>query len=170
MCLRLFVLWCCVPLFCWGQKQSEPTRFFEVSGAVKTTITVKLDDLSAYQEHSIEDIVITNHLGEPRSTATGLKGVLLKDVLSKVEPAAKSPREFSQFALVCVANDGYTVVYSWNELFNSPVGDQVYLITEQRGERLEAMNDSILMLSASDFRTGRRFLKALTRIDFQRLD
>jgi len=56
------------------------------------------------------------------------------------------------------------VVYSWNELFNTPVGEQVYIILEKNGAKSADMKESIQMASMTDYKTGRRYLHNLDRI------
>jgi hypothetical protein len=166
--LLFIILTCCV--FSVGaQHDIKPTSSFVVSGEVKTPLTVAIADLKNYQESVIGDVTITNHAGEKKSVAKALKGVLLKDILSKVEFVHENPRELSTFYLVCKANDGYTVVYSWNELFNTTVGDGVFLITEREGQSASSLNDSMMMISASDQRTGRRHVKGLASIEIRRI-
>lgn len=84
-----------------------------------------LADLSAYKSHAIDSIVITNHLGERRSSLKKVKAVLLKDILDKVEIDAENHKLLSEYYLVCIASDNYKVVFSWNEIFNSDVGKSV---------------------------------------------
>ncbi len=153
--------------FC--QKELMPTQSFTISGEVKSPAVVKNTDLKKWRVQNIGDVVITNHLGEKKSDEKGLKGVLLKDVLQTVEINAENPRVLSEYYFVCKANDGYTVVYSWNELFNSPTGNTVYVVTEREGKTLTEMNDAILMISTGDFKTGRRHLKALATIEIKRV-
>lgn len=160
----------CAGFSIFAQKETKPTTAFTIAGEVKSPLKVQTADLSKWKVFDIGDVVITNHLGEKRSEAKALKGVLLKDVLSSVEIKAESPRVLSQYYFVCKANDGYTIVYSWNELFNNPEGDAVYIVTEKNGQAAATMDDSILMLSPKDFKTGRRHLKALTTIDVRRSD
>jgi hypothetical protein len=88
--------------------------------------------------------------------------------LSVVNINAESPRVLSEYYFVCKANDGYTVVYSWNELFNTGTGDSVYIVTEKDGKQASEMPESILMISPKDFRTGRRHVKALSSIEVRR--
>ncbi|CAN5465516.1 hypothetical protein BH09BAC3_BH09BAC3_16150 [soil metagenome] len=155
-------------LAAFGQKETKPTLSFEISGEVKAPVTIQIADLSKWKAVVIGDVVITNHLGEMKSKAKGLKGVLLKELLSSVEINSESPRVLSEYYFVCKANDGYTVVYSWNEIFNSIVGNTVYIITEKDGNTAASMDDSILMISSRDFRTGRRHIKALASIEVKR--
>ncbi len=151
-----------------AQKDLKPTASFVISGDVKAPVTIKIDDLKKWTSTTIGDLVITNHLGEKKSESKGLKGILFKDVLSSVEINAESPKVLSEYYFVCKANDGYTVVYSWNELFNTATGDTVYIITEKEGKPASEMNDSILMVSAKDFKTGRRQVKSLTSVEVKR--
>jgi hypothetical protein len=151
-----------------AQKDTKPTTSFTISGEVKKPITIQTADLAKWTLQNIGDIVITNHLGEKKGEAKGLKGVLLKDVLGSVEINAENPKVLSEFYFVCKANDGYTVVYSWNELFNTATGNTAFIVAEKEGKQIAQMPDAILMVSASDFKTGRRHLKALSAIEVRR--
>ena len=164
----LFILGTVSVLMAFCQKELKSTQSFAITGEVKSPSTVQASDLKKWSIQPIGDVVITNHLGEKKSEAKALKGVLLKDVLQNVEINAESPKVLSEYYIVCKSNDGYTVVYSWNELFNSPTGNSAYLVTERDGKPLTEMNDAILMISTGDFKTGRRHVKALTSIEVKR--
>lgn len=151
-----------------AQHDVKPTSSFTISGEVKTPITITVSELNKLKVIVIGDVSITNHLGEPRSVARGLKGVLLRDVLSLAVIDSESPKVLSEFYFVCRANDGYTVVYSWNEIFNTVVGDSAYIVIEKEGKKMEQMDDSILMISPKDIRTGRRHVKALMTIEVRK--
>lgn len=148
----------------------QPTSSFQITGDIKASRQIAIADFSRFTEHDIGSVTITNHLGEKKSEAKGLKGILLKDVLAGVELNAGLPKVLSEFYFICRARDGYTVVFSWNELFNNSVGDAVYIITEKNGIRADKMNDSILLLSPGDFKTGRRHIKALEEIQVRRAE
>ncbi|MFM7853960.1 MAG: hypothetical protein ACKO96_19065 [Flammeovirgaceae bacterium] len=115
--------------------------------------------------HNIGDVTITNHVGEKRSEAKQLKGILLRDMLSTIEINSKSPKQLSEYYFVCKANDGYKVVFSWNEIFNTVLGDSIFLITEKEGKPAVDLPESVLLLSPRDLRTGRRHVKALQTIE-----
>ncbi len=151
-----------------GQKMTNPTTSFAISGEVKSPVTIQIGDLKRWPAVNIGDVTITNHLGEKKSEAKSLKGVLLKDVLTSVEISAESAKVLSEYYFICKANDGYTVVYSWNEIFNTAVGDSAYIVTEKDGKAASSMDDAILMISPKDFKTGRRHIKSLTTIEVRR--
>lgn len=152
-----------------AQKKSEQTKSFRVTGEVKEEKKITIDDFPKYRESSLGDVVITNHAGEVKSTQRKLKGILLRDVLEKVEIKSESPRALSEFYIVCKASDGYTIVFSWNEIFNNPAGESVYLITSKDGVTVADLDESILMTSPRDYKTGRRYLKGLTIVEIKRI-
>jgi hypothetical protein len=152
----------------FGQKEPETTTSFIISGEVKSSVTVSLTEFSKYTEVLMGDITITNHLGEKKSEQKSLKGILLKDILKTVEINNENPRILSEYYFVCKSTDGYKVVYSWNEIFNSAAGESVYLVTSKNGQAAKEMSESILMISPKDYRTGRRYLKSLASIDVKR--
>lgn len=152
----------------FAQDDFKPTTSFSVSGKIKSAKTFTLDEIRKLKTTAISDITITNHKGDVKGMAKGMEGVLLKDVLASVEIDAESPKVFSEFYLVCIASDSYKVVYSWNELFNTNVGDGVFIVTSKAHQPGESLNENILMVSTYDLRTGRRYLKNLQEISIRR--
>ena len=163
--LLLFLL----PTSLFAQGQIKVTSSFTISGEVFSPLTVSVMDLKKWKEVAIGDLVITNHSGEKKSEAKGLKGILLKDILQTVEIKSENPKVLSEYYFVFTASDGYKVVYSWNELFNTSVGESVYLVTEKNGKSIIEMDDSILVVSTKDFKTGRRNVKGLSSIAVMRV-
>jgi len=152
-----------------GQSKVTTTDAFIISGKIKKEVTFTLPDLQAFEARKLTDVVITNHLGEVKGTSKNLSGILLKDLFANVEFDAESPKVLSEFYITCTAHDGYKVVFSWNEIFNTSTGDNVYLITSKDGKELKDMNDRILIISTTDFKTGRRNVKGLTKIVIERV-
>ena len=139
---------------------------FEIINPDNEKKVITLDDLKAFQKHSIKSLKITNHLKEYKSTLENANGVLLRDVLSKVSFKEKSPKVLSEYYIVCIAEDNYKVVFSWNEIFNTAVGDNALLITDAK----DRPNDGISTLSPTDFATGRRYVKNLKTIQLKKVD
>jgi hypothetical protein len=156
------------PTVLLSQEKTSPSTSLTIKGEITSSKIISVKELSQYPEKEIGDVMITNHLGEKKSDQKSLKGVLLKDVLGVVEIKSESPKALSEFYIVCRASDGYKVVYSWNELFNSPAGDAVFIVTSKEGKRASEMEESILMISPRDFKTGRRFVKSVSSIEIYR--
>jgi len=153
-----------------AQKENIPTtENFSIEGKVKKSLSLSLADLSSYKSYSIDSIVITNHLGERKSSLKKVKAVLLKDILDKVEIDAETPKVLSEYYLVCIASDNYKVVFSWNEIFNNDTGKSVYIITAQDGKPATGFDNRIALVSPKDQMTGRRYVKGLQKIVVERV-
>jgi hypothetical protein len=153
-----------------AQKENIPTtENFSIEGKVKKEMIFSLADLSSYKSYSVDSIVITNHLGERRSTLKNVKGVLLKDILGKVEIDAETPKVLSEYYFVCIASDNYKVVFSWNEIFNSDTGKSAYIIIAQDGKPATGLDNRIALVSPKDQMTGRRYVKGLQKIVVERV-
>ncbi len=153
-----------------AQKENIPTtENFSIEGKVKKNLTVSLADLSSYKSYSIDSIVITNHLGERRSSLKKVKAVLLKDILDKAEIDAENHKVLSEYYLICIASDNYKVVFSWNEIFNNASGSSVYIITGQDGKSSTTLDNRIALVSPKDQMTGRRYVKGLQKIVVERI-
>jgi hypothetical protein len=122
-----------------------------------------------YETVKVDSFVIYNHLHEKKRTVKNIKGILLTDILKKSGIDEKNPKLFSEFYFTCIAADGYKVVFSWNEIFNTEIGGHILVVTEAEGKPLESMPDRMLLLSAKDFATGRRFVKGLEKIIVDRV-
>ena len=164
--LAFIIIFACNSLL--AQNEIKTTTSFTITGEVKASIIITIADLAKWKQQTIGDVIITNHLGEKKSEAKGLKGILLKEILESVEIKSESPKVLSEYYFVCKATDGYKVVFSWNEIFNSKVGESVFIVTEKNGVSASKMNDSILLLSPNDFKTGRRHVKSLSTIQIKR--
>lgn len=162
--ILLLITWALV-----AEAQSQlPTSSFVVRGAVAREVTITQQDLLRLPVHELGDVVITNHLGEKKSEIRQVQGVRLREVLQPVEIAEASPRLLSEYFFVFRSLDGYTVVYSWNEIFNARSGERFFLVVGKDGKKISELDDAILMLAPDDQRTGRRYLKSLSIVDVKR--
>lgn len=170
MRLILFLVFGAIVFSASAQKENIPaTESFSIEGKVKKGLTVSLADLSLYKSYYVDSIVITNHLGERRSILKKVKGVLLKDILDKVEIDAENHKVLSEYYFVCIASDNYKVVFSWNEIFNNDLGKSVYIITGQDGNWAYLLDNRIALVSSKDHMTGRRYVKGLQKIVIERI-
>ena len=148
--------------------QSKPapvsTSSFTVKGHVKEQVTFSEADILKAERHAINNVIITNHKGETKGDTKEMTGVLLKDLLEKISLDADNPKVYSEYYFVLAATDGYKVVYSWNELFNTSTGNTVYIVTEKDHKAVKDLPENILLVSTQDFKTGRRYLKNLESI------
>lgn len=155
-----------LPIFIFSLSFSQVRKSIEIVAPDNEKIIFTSADFQKYEKHTLDSIQITNHLKEYKSTLKNVKGVLLKDVLSKVSFKENSPKVLSEYYIVCIAEDGYKVVFSWNEIFNTSVGDHVLIIPEVEGRS----KDGISTLSPTDFATGRRYVKMLKTIQLKKVN
>ena len=158
-----------LPLFVQSQNQVTPSEEVKITGNVKNSSVFSLQSIAQYKVYTLDSLVINNHLMQRRRAIHNIKGIRVKDVLEKAGLNEESPKLLSEFYFACVATDGYKVVFSWNELFNTEVGNQVYIIIESDGQKANLSNDRIAILSAADQATGRRFVKNLAEIKVERV-
>ena len=148
----------------YAQENIAPTDKFTIEGKVKNSISFSLEEASKYTSASVDSIVIYNHLMQKRSTIKGIKGILLRDIIDKAVIDMPSPKLLSEIYITCIGSDGYKVVFSWNELFNTDIGKHVLVITAADGKPATDGKDKIAIIATADQATGRRFVKGLARV------
>ncbi len=153
--------------FAYAQRDIPPTTQVKITGDIKAERVLLITDIQKLKPIALGDISIKNHKGEEKSVVHSVKAVLLKQLLDSMITFEK-PKELSEYYFVFKASDGYTNVYSWNEIFNSDIGNKLYIITEKDGKSITEMEGRILVLSLADFNTGRRYLKGLATIEIKR--
>ena len=158
-----------IQMISFGQDKISPTDKILITGEVENEITISISDLLKLKPVKIEDVVITNHLGEKKSTASKLSGVPIKDIFKSVQFKEGNPKLLSTFYLVFVASDGYQVVYSWNEIFNTATGDNTFILVQKNEKQINEMEDRLVVVTKTDFKTGRRFIKGLSKIIVHRV-
>jgi hypothetical protein len=159
----------CLGLFLYqasdAQNQSES---FTVSGEVLKAETIDISKLSGYTRVHLDSLRIYTHDMQPKGLMKNINGVLLKDILSAIPFNNENPKVLSEYYIECQATDGYIVLFSWNELFNSETGKHVMIITNKNGTNGRQLDDRIALISPSDQATGRRYVKWLNRIIIRR--
>lgn len=153
-----------------AQQPADSTLSILVRGDVRQEKVFTRAVLEKMEQIEAGDIPIVNHLGVVKKSLKNARGVRLREVLGSVELNSENPKEWSAYCFVCAATDGYTVVFSWNELFNHPNGDKVLLLLEHDGKTAGQLDDRIALIAPADSHTGRRYVKGLTTISVKRLD
>jgi hypothetical protein len=92
-------------------------------------------------------------------------GYLLRDVLGFAKVVRGDPHDWKKMVIVASAADGYKVGFSYNEITNTPVGDQVVVYFERDGAPVDLATSGFGLISAADVRTGPRHVKKLTGLE-----
>lgn len=140
-----------------------------VSGLVEHKVRLAVADLEKYPLHRIEEIAVLGQNGVDHGKLKGVRGVLLKDILAKASIMTRSHNDVKKMAVVATATDDYRVVFSYMELFNSPLGDGVLVFFEKDGAPLGDDEGRIALVSTGDTRTGPRHVKWLKEIEVRKV-
>jgi hypothetical protein len=147
----------------------KPTDEINISGLIEKPAKITYAELLQSPTVALGDFKVTNHAGEFRREYKNVKGVALLDFLQKINITAPTPRQLSEYYLVFKASDDYTVVYSWNEIFNTDTGKTLFVVTEADGQSYAESKERILLITTKDYKTGRRHVKGLSSIEIKRL-
>lgn len=81
------------------------------------------------------------------------------------ELAALPQTERVEKRIAARASDGYVVLFSWGELFNARLGDNVLVVTAVDGKVLPASEAPYALRSLSDIKSGPRHVKWLRELE-----
>ena len=98
------------------------------------------------------------------SQGTVWSGVLLRDFLLKNGLETVPSRALRNTRIEVVATDGYRATFSWGEVFNSPTGSQILIITKQDGKALDLQEGPVSFRALSDIRPGARHVRNVCAI------
>ncbi|CBL44562.1 predicted oxidoreductase, molybdopterin binding [gamma proteobacterium HdN1] len=141
------------------------TTSITVAGLVETPLVLDVAALGKFPVQQIGDVQLICQSGADRGKLDGITGTRLRDILEKAKIKAPAHNDVKKMVIVATASDGYKAVFSWNELFNSPIGDGVVVFYAKGGLPLEESEGRIAMVSTQDTRTGPRHVRWLQRID-----
>ena len=93
------------------------------------------------------------------------RGVLLENVIRRAEVLKDGDNDTKKMFIVASAADGYKVVFSWQEIFNTPIGGGVMILIERDGKALCTEQGGLELISTEDYFTGSRYVKGLINIE-----
>ncbi|HTR58122.1 MAG TPA: molybdopterin-dependent oxidoreductase [Casimicrobiaceae bacterium] len=149
------------------------TTALTVKGSVERELTLSVDDLKRLPVQRVDDVRSVREAGGAASSSQSARhyaGCLLRDVLERAKPVEKRRMDFRRSAVIATASDGYRVVFSWAELYLSPIGDGVLVVYERDGAPLDDSEGRIALVSLRDTRPGPRHVKWLQSIELRVLE
>jgi len=153
----------------FAQRPPMPTDSIRIFGMIDSLFAVSYEEIARSNKSDLGNFKVTNHRGEFKKEYKNVEGVEMLTILEKIKIRVEKPRELSEYYLIFRASDGYAVVFSWNEIFNTEIGKSLYIVTATDGKSLTESSDRILMISTKDFNTGRRHIKNLHSIEVKRI-
>lgn len=150
------------PFLSWTQYL---TTSIKIHGSIVPDRIINLDSLRTHRPALLRNFPIVNKKGEIKYVIKEAKGVPLLNLFNGIEFKADRPKDVDGYVLLFKAIDGLQVSFSYNELFNNPLGETVYLLYEIDGKKIDdAMGGSFILYCASDKYSGKRFVKWLSEI------
>jgi hypothetical protein len=135
-----------------------------ITGLVNNPVTFSLSALSTMADTTFTSLKIFSHKGEYKFTYQQVKAVLLKTLLQKNITSTLKNKDMNALYFVCKAMDGFTAVYSYNELFNAAAGC-IYVLTAYDNVTISNMPERPVVLITGDYKSGKLFMRGMTGID-----
>lgn len=126
-----------------------------VQGDVKNPLNLSEKEFKNLPQTTLENVNVVCASGEEKQKPRDLKGVLLMQLVQNAKIDIKSKKKLNQIVILATATDNYAVAFSYNELFNTDIGNSVLVVYE---------NNSFSLYSQKDFLTGPRHVYNLNNI------
>lgn len=152
-----------------GDTAKLVTTRLAVTGAVEHALNLSVADLRQLPAQKLGELPLVRQGGAKAGQLENLKGVRLRDLLEQAVVVSRDHNDVKKIVVIATASDGYKVVFSWSELFNSPVGEGVLVYFEKDGQPLGDDEGRIAMVSSKDIRSGPRHVKWLQSIEVKKI-
>ena len=154
--------------------QTTPRHATElvVEGNVENRLSLTVADLRRLPVQQVQDVRQVRIAGAPAADGGATRryaGVLLRDVIAAAKPVERERHDLRRSIVVATATDGYQTVFSWAELFLSPIGDGAMVVFERDGAPLAASEGPFAIVSLKDTQPGPRHVKWLERLELRRI-
>lgn len=145
------------------------SKTLEIKGLVEKPITLTSEQLQQMPVQEGRDFKIVSSSGDVRRKIDTYRGVRLSDVLKQAVIQLPNQKDKGKYYVVAQATDGYTAIFSHNDLFNNPTGDGVLILFEENGQPI-VESGAFVLVSTIDKITGARHVKWLQTIDVRKVD
>ncbi len=146
-----FLMLCCGSVFASGGDSVV------VSGLIRKPVLLTKAEIQKAVQQNAGNLLITDEEGKPVFTLRNAAGVRVRDLLSEVEWLYEKESELSRFYILFESEAGKTVLFSWNEIFNSVSGEEIYLLA---GQEIQG----VALVAGLDDVSGKRYLTRLKKI------
>lgn len=136
----------------------------EIMGLVPRPDAFTREALEQLGRHDLGPTQVLCFSGRPVAQVDSYVGARLVDLLDACGLSERPRSELKRCVVVARGNDGYQAVFSWNELYNSSIGQKVLVLYEKNGKALDAHLGAICLISANDARLGPRHLRGLSQV------
>jgi hypothetical protein len=146
-----------------------PEGLLEVSGQVPRAQAFSVRAIRELPRHEMGPTAVNCFTGRPVAKADSFAGARLVDLLDHAGFSSLPRSELKRCVIVAGGLDGYQVIFSWNELYNTSSGPGVLVLYERDGRPLGAHLGALCLISAGDTQLGPRHLRHLQTVIARRL-
>ena len=148
-----------------GLSEGPDNTALRVSGRVGSPLSLSMADILSMETEEFQNLFIVCGTGDPKDNIRHCRGVLIEKVLQKADVLKGEHNDTKKMFIVATASDGYKVVFSWQEIFNTVIGGGVAVLTERDGMPLEEGGGRLDLVSTLDYYAGSRYVKNLRDIE-----
>ncbi|CAL1518429.1 molybdopterin-dependent oxidoreductase [Chitinophaga sp. MM2321] len=139
-----------------------------VKGLVAHPLVLDINNINQLKVVTGHHLNIVGATGDIKKTFDSYKGISLKSILDSAVITIGHPKEKGKYYIIVKGSDGYTSLYSWNDIYNNPTGEHVFLLFEENGKPI--MKDGrFVMICSNDKITGPRHVKWVESIEVAKL-
>lgn len=159
--MRTLLLLCC----CWmGLAQAAEPVLLQVGGMVQQRLALTAADLRALPQKDYTEKRSVIVEGREVTQSVVMRGIPLRALLDQAGLASDRHSVRRAYVLL-TAQDGYKTVFSWGELYNSRLGDDVLVLLRHGDDDLLARDGFPSLRSLQDVRPGPRHVRWLTSVE-----
>ena len=140
-----------------------------IGGWVRHPLRLDAAALALFDVVDVPDFVVVCTADGAHGGARALRGVRLSELIDAARPAFAERTDFKRVAVVAESVEGYRALFSWNELFNSAVGDGVLLAWDCPQAPLPGRAGPFALVSLHDRATGPRYVQRLASVELHKL-
>lgn len=150
-------------------KRRPPAAGVSIGGWVHRPLSLDAAELERQGAVDIPEFIVQCTLNGQHGAPRRLRGTRLAPLISQAEPAFAERTDFKRVAVVAEARDGYRALFSWAELFNTLVGDGVFLVFDCAQAPLGEATGPFALISLHDKISGPRFMRGLVAVDLHKI-
>lgn len=141
----------------------------EVGGWVRRPQRLQPCGLESMEWMAVPDFDIVCTLDGSHGVLAPVRAVRLSDLIELAQPAFERRTDFKRVAIVAEGAEGYRALFSWAEVFNSPLGRGIVVAWHGPGSALPPNAGRFALLPRHDLATGPRYVRGLRSVEIHKL-
>jgi len=140
-----------------------------IGGWVRHPLHLDASHLDAMEASAVDDFEVICTLDGSHGFLPSARTVPLRDLIELAKPAFEQRTDFKRMAIVAQGRDGYRALFSWAEVFNSPLGQGIVVAYDTAESHLPANAGPFALLARHDVATGPRYVRGLLSVELHKL-